>query len=164
MKRLFIVRHAKSSWDDASLADFDRPLNDRGRAAAPMMGAVLAARGWRPDLIISSPAARAIATAELIREAAAFDAPLTMDDRIYEASPNTLREVAASLDGSHRAVMFVGHNPGIEGFIRFLTGAEERMPTASVADIHLEIDAWDTIGPASGRLSEVLRPKDQAAA
>jgi phosphohistidine phosphatase len=160
MKTLFILRHAKSSWTDPDLADFDRPLNERGESDAPFMGRVMAQRGLVPDLILSSPAARAKRTAELAKEAALFECPLLFDDRIYEASPQTLRAVAAGVDDKVERLMIVGHNPGMEGFVKFLTGRAESMSTASIAVIELDIDRWSEIDAGSGSLTDVLRPKE----
>ena len=117
MKRLFILRHAKSSWTDIDLADFDRPLNERGLDAAPFMGRYLAEEGHMPDAIVSSPAKRARETAELVKEHSGFEPEIGFDERIYEASPNTLRVVASELPDHVDSAMIVGHNPGVEGFI-----------------------------------------------
>ena len=160
MKRLLILRHAKSSWDDASLRDFDRPLNDRGERDALFMGEVLAERDFKPDLIVSSPAARAKRTAELVRQAAGWEAPLVFDKRIYEASPQELLVVINEIRDEVSTSVFAGHNPGMEGIIRLLTGRTVEMPTASVAVIEFEVDRWSAIGPGSGRLIEVMRPKE----
>ena len=159
MKRLFILRHAKSSWDDAQLADFERPLNDIGLEAAPFMGRYMAGHGYVPKAIISSPARRARETAELIREHAAIGGEVRFDDRIYEASPNTLRQVASELGDELESAMVVGHNPGIEGFIRHLTGQIEPMPTAALAVIDLDIASWRKIGSDTGKIVTIIRPK-----
>jgi phosphohistidine phosphatase len=161
MKLLYLLRHAKSSWDDASLADFDRPLNDRGHRSAPFMGEVMVGRGYAPEIVISSPANRAANTAELVKEAAGFDAEIRHDDRIYEASPNSLRQVISELDDAFASAMAVGHNPGMEGFIRYLTGEIEPMPTAALAVIELDIDSWSEINADTGKLVEIIRPKDE---
>ena len=161
MKYLYILRHAKSSWDDPALSDFERPLNERGRNAAPFMGEVIAKRGYLPRQMISSPAKRAAATAMLIKESAGFNAEIKFDDRIYEASPNTLRQVVSEIDDASESAMVIGHNPGIEGFIRFLTGRLEPMPTAALAVVRLNIDSWANISANSGEIVEVIRPKDE---
>lgn len=160
MKKLFVLRHAKSSWDNPSLADFDRPLNDRGLAAAPFMGRVLSSKGYRPELILSSPAERAKMTAILVKAAAGLDCPLEFDDRIYEASPHKLQKVLSKVASDAGSVMIAGHNPGMEGFVKLLTSKNEPMPTASIAVIDLNIDNWSGIGPSTGKLIEVLRPKE----
>jgi Phosphohistidine phosphatase SixA len=161
MKILYLMRHAKSSWAESNLADFDRPLNDRGQKTAPFMGSVMRKNGYMPDIIISSPAVRASSTARLVKEAANIVGELQFDKRIYEAIPQTLNEVAASIDDKYDAAMLVGHNPGIEGFIRFLTGDIESMPTTALAAIELNIEAWDKIGAKTGRVVKVIRPKDE---
>ena len=159
MKRLFILRHAKSSWDDASLSDFERPLNDRGLEAAPFMGRYMAEHGYLPKAIVSSPARRAKETAELIKANAGIGGEIRFDDRIYEASPNTLRQVAAELSDDLDSALIVGHNPGIEGFIRYLSGQIEPMPTAAVAVIDLDIDSWRKIDHLTGKIVTIIRPK-----
>lgn len=161
MKTLFLLRHAKSSWKETDIADFDRPLNERGRRAAPLMGRLLKERGFVPDLIVSSPAKRARKTAKLIKEAGDFEAPLRFDDRIYEASPNTLLSVATETDNAINSLMLVGHNPGMEGVIRVLTGQTEPMPTTALAVIDLEIDHWKEIASGRGTLRAVIRPRDE---
>src|SRR5687768_12800804 len=119
MKTLFLLRHAKSSWDDATLADFDRPLNGRGERAAPFMGELMARHGFQPSVILSSPAARARKTALLVKDAGNLRAEIGFEHRIYEASPHGLRTVTSELDETHTSAMLVGHNPGMEGFVRF---------------------------------------------
>jgi len=160
MKRLFILRHAKSSWTGIDLADFDRPLNERGLQAAPFMGRYIADKGYMPDAIVSSPARRARETAELVKEYSGFEPEIGFDERIYEASPNTLREVASELPDHVDSAMIVGHNPGVEGFIRHLTGQVEPMPTAALAVVELDIDSWGKIDHLSGRVVSVIRPKE----
>jgi phosphohistidine phosphatase len=161
MKILFLLRHAKSSWDNASLADFDRPLNERGKNTAPFMGEVMTRREYAPSIVISSPANRAASTAKLVKEAAGFNAEIRYDDRVYEASPNSLRQVVSELDDAFESAMVVGHNPGMEGFIRYLTGEVEAMPTAALGVIELNINSWSEINADTGTLAEVIRPKDE---
>lgn len=161
MKTLYVLRHAKSSWENSDLSDFDRPLNERGKTAAPFMGKVMKENELAPGLILSSPAVRARETARLVKMAAELDAEIKHNERIYEASPQTLRQVAASIDDRFESAMIVGHNPGMEGFIRLLTGKLEPMPTGSLAIIDLDIPGWDSIGQAAGTLRKVIRPKDE---
>lgn len=160
MKTLYILRHAKSSWENTALSDFERPLNERGQKAAPFMGELMARHGFEPYVILSSPAERAKVTAGLIREAGKFDAEIRFEHRIYEASPKTLRQVVAELDDAYQSALLVGHNPGIEGFIRLLTGETESMPTAALAVININTDNWDLIDEGRGTLQTVIRPKD----
>jgi phosphohistidine phosphatase len=161
MKTLYVLRHAKSSWDNAKLADFDRPLNDRGEAAAPFMGELMAANGFVPDVIVSSPAVRARETARLAKEAAHVTADIIHDERIYEASPRTLQSVLSSIDDRFDSAMLVGHNPGMEGIVRLLTGRSEEMPTAALAVIDLDIQNWNEVDSGLGSLRRIVRPKKE---
>lgn len=161
MKTLLLMRHAKSSWREADIADFDRPLNERGRRAAPFMGRLLRDRGMVIDRIMSSTAKRARKTAKLFMEAAAITGELILDDRIYEASPSTLLYVVSETDDKVDSLMLVGHNPGMEGTVRVLTGEAVPMPTAAIAIIHLEIDVWKEISASTGKLQGVIRPREE---
>lgn len=160
MKTLYLMRHAKSSWADVNLADFDRPLNDRGLEAAPFVGEFIAENKFTPDALLTSPARRAEQTARLVKEAAAIPASIKFDERIYEASPQALNQVITELNDDVDSAMLVGHNPGIEGFIRFLTGESEPMPTASLAVIDLNVDKWSEVSSAKGTLRQIVRPKE----
>jgi len=160
MKTLYILRHAKSIWSDPNLDDFERPLNARGERDAPLMGQAMADRGYRPEIILSSPAKRARRTDELDQNAAGLDTELVFDDRIYEASPQTLLAVLSGTADDKSSAMIVGHNPGMEGLIKLLTGTVEEMPTASLALIELTIDHWTDIGAGTGRLIDLLRPSE----
>lgn len=161
MKNLFILRHAKSSWDHPELSDFDRPLNHRGLIAAPFIGEIMAGKHYIPDLIISSPAKRASQTALLVKESSGTNAEIRFDERIYEASPQALRQIVSELTEETGSAMIVGHNPGIEGFIKYLTGKIEPMPTAALASITLNIDKWSDLSNNCGDLQEILRPKEE---
>lgn len=160
MRKLLIMRHAKSSWDNPDISDFDRPLNARGLQAAPFMGSQIYKNGLIPDLIISSPAKRAKQTAVLVRESAGIEGKIEFVEKIYEASPTTLLYVTSELPDKYKSVLLVGHNPGIEGFIRILTGEIHEMPTASVAQISLNIEKWADISLNCGQLELLMRPKE----
>ena len=161
MKTLFILRHAKSSWDDATLSDFERPLNERGEKAAPLMGEVMAKNNFTPEIIISSPAERAKQTAALAKKAAGFEAEISFDERIYEASVSQLIEIISEIADETDAAMIVGHNMGFENLVRALTGHFETMPTAALAVVDLEIDSWNDVQPETGKLRKLIRPKDE---
>ncbi|MEQ1645660.1 MAG: histidine phosphatase family protein [Pyrinomonadaceae bacterium] len=161
MKTLLILRHAKSSWDDASMSDFERPLNGRGLRAAPFIGELMRRRELVPETILSSPAMRARTTAELVQQAGAFDAEIAFVDDIYEASPGSLRQAVAEINDAFTTALLVGHNPGIEGFIRYLTGKLEPMPTAALAVVELEVDRWSEVDEGSGELNAVIRPREE---
>lgn len=159
MKILYLLRHAKSSWDDSTLADFDRPLNGRGRRAAPLVAGFMREKGIRPGLVISSPAARARQTAELVTGAGGVDAPLEFDGRIYEAHPLDLLKVVRGADESVAELMLVGHNPGLEELTARLTGERERLPTAALVCIELTAESWPQVEEHGGRLDWVVTPR-----
>jgi phosphohistidine phosphatase len=160
MKRLILLRHAKSSWDDPRLADFDRPLNERGLRAAPLVGRFLRRQKIKPDLILSSPAERARQTAALVSEAARLDAPTRYDERIYEATAARLSEVVSQTEDDAAELMLVGHNPGMEELLALLTGEGRPMPTAALARISLDIEKWSRLREGAGRLELHVRPKE----
>jgi len=161
MKTLYILRHAKSSWDDPALSDFERPLNPRGLGTAPFMGSLMKERGLMPEIIISSPAFRARETARLVSEAAAFGGEIITNEQIYEASTHRLVEVVQAIGDKYSTAMIVGHNPGMEALVYFLTGEMQPMPTAALAVIELGIDRWADIREGCGRLEAVIRPKGE---
>ena len=161
MKTLFVLRHAKSSWDNSALSDFERPLNERGLDTAPFMGGIFKKNHFQPELILSSPAKRAAQTAALIKQSAEISGEIQFDDRIYEASPGRLLEVIGEQNGKSESILLVGHNPGLEGLIKVLTGEIHAMPTAALAVIDLEINDWSEINPSTGNLRDLIRPKEE---
>lgn len=161
MKTLLVLRHAKSSWDHPHLSDFDRPLNGRGKKAAPFMGSLMAEKGLVPEVIVSSPANRARTTAEKAAEAGGFDASVEFDERIYGAGTNGLLYVIAGFDNAAETAMIVGHNPGFEMLVSVLTGEHRRMPTAALAVIDLDIDRWSDAGSGSGKLRRLFIPREE---
>lgn len=161
MKSLYILRHAKSSWDDHSLSDLERPLNARGLKAAPFIGALMNEHGFDPDVIVCSPAMRAKQTAELVREAAGFENEIVFNEHIYEATVGTLVSIISNIDETKDSALFVGHNPGAEGLVFYLTGEIAPMPTAALAVIKLEIDNWTDVGNGRGILRRVFRPREE---
>ncbi len=160
MKTLYILRHAKSSWDDAALSDFERPLNERGLGAAPLVGGVMKKNRFAPELILSSPARRAEQTAALIKQSAGIGGAIQFDERIYEASLARLLEVIAEQNEKIQSLMLVGHNPGLEGLVKFLTGEFEPMPTAALAVVDLDAKKWSAIKSTKCSLRNLIRPKE----
>lgn len=160
-RELTLIRHAKSSWDDSSLQDFDRPLNKRGFKNAPEMGKRLARRNHRTDIIISSPAARAITTAEIIASEISFDSNnILREPEIYEAGLNALVNVVASIDDNYRHAILVGHNPGLTYLCNYLCNAQlDNMPTCSIVQIKFNIDTWAAISKHEGELVNFDYPK-----
>jgi phosphohistidine phosphatase len=175
MLTLLLLRHAKSSWDDPGLADFDRPLAKRGKKAAPEIGAALAAKGLRPDLVLCSSAVRARETLDLVLKALGPPVPeVRLDEELYMAPPALLiarlRKHAAD-PTAPRKVMLVGHNPGFEELARILAGSgdgddcarlAEKFPTCAVAVIAFDTDSWSAVEPGAGRLANFLTPKHLA--
>ncbi|MDQ3322086.1 MAG: histidine phosphatase family protein [Acidobacteriota bacterium] len=161
MKIVFLLRHAKSSWKDDNLADFDRPLNKRGLEIMPFVGEKIFDNQFQIDLILSSPAKRARQTAILVKETAQIKAEIRYDERIYEASPHRLLEVIAETEDEREAIMLVGHNPGLEGLIRVLTGETQLMKTAALAVIDLQIERWKETSAGCGMVRKIINPKSE---
>jgi len=160
MKRLTILRHAKSSWDDPALDDFNRPLNQRGWKAARRMGRELEERGLKFDLVLSSTAARARETIDGVQETYDFAAPIAFEPRLYLATETALLEIVGALDEKVKAPLIVGHNPGLELLIAGLTRVERKFPTAALAVIDLPARRWAEAEPGSGEIVELILPKE----
>jgi phosphohistidine phosphatase len=159
MKTLYLLRHAKSSWKDETLSDVERPLNDRGRKASKAIGGFLKNENIVPDLVLSSPAVRARQTTDIVMEAAKLESDLRFDERIYEASAQRLMEVLKQIDRSKKAVLLVGHNPGLEDFLELLTGNVETMPTGTLSKVVLTASNWTAIEGKAGKLAWIVTPK-----
>jgi phosphohistidine phosphatase len=160
MKTLLLLRHAKSSWKDPGLADFERPLNDRGRKAAEAMGKFISKQNIPIDLVISSPAVRARQTIELVLRSSRRSPALRFDQRVYEASPSRLLEIVTEIEDNPKAVLLVGHNPGMEELLSSLVGEEQHMPTASLAKISLGVKKWEKVLGSGGVLDFFVKAKD----
>ena len=159
MKELLIMRHAKSSWNPPYPTDFERPLNKRGRKAAPRMGKFLAGRDLLPDLIVSSPAERAKQTVELFMMASGYDGETHFEQGIYNAYIGDLVAVVQGLPDAVERAMLVGHNPGFEMLVEQLCGGDVRMPTAAIAYIKLPVTSWADVGRETGELQWLVTPK-----
>jgi phosphohistidine phosphatase len=159
MKTLLLLRHAKSSWDNPALGDFDRPLNERGVGDSKLIGKYARKNGLKTDLIVTSPATRAKSTAELFIAAAGLENALVSDERIYEASARRLLQVMSGLDDEHETVLLVGHNPGFADLFEQLTGEARKVPTASLTCIKLDIDKWSAPKGGKGKLKWRMTPK-----
>ena len=170
MKILGLFRHAKSDWQDPRARDFDRPLNDRGRQGAAIMGRHIRDHGVRWDRVIASPAIRSAETIELAAEASARPLAVNWDRRIYLASSATLADLLREQDGDPRSVLMVGHNPGLEDLIFDLVPddgssplrdvVETKFPTAAFAVLELEIERWADLADNCARLVHLTRPRD----
>jgi phosphohistidine phosphatase len=164
MKTLLLLRHAKSSWDAPAPRDFDRPLAPRGERDAPKIGKALRESGVAVELVVSSPAARARQTAELVTAAAKLKAPLHFDDAIYEAGVSALLGVVRGLPEDVDTAMLVGHNPGFEDLLGTLVGdadgaARVRVPTAMLACVELESPRWRDVTAGAGTLVWMVVPR-----
>lgn len=144
MKILTIVRHAKSSWKDASLSDRDRPLNGRGERDAPDMGKRIREHGIRPSLIVSSPANRAWTTAKIIAHAINYPREfLQREDGLYLASLDEILDIVVAQDNGFNNLMVVGHNPGMTDFANFLVpGLTNNLQTTGVVSVEIDQDNW----------------------
>lgn len=161
MKTLLLLRHAKSSWADANMADFDRPLNERGQNDAPRMGELLARQELVPDLIITSAAKRAAATAKRVAEAAGYEGKVRRSEHLYLAEPGDYVAVARQVADEVDCLLLVGHNPAIEELVEGLSGVEESMPTAALACLRLPIDHWPALKLGQKyELAHLWRPRE----
>ena len=158
MKTLLIMRHAKSDYPPGISDDFDRPLNKRGRADLPRIARLLAAYGPHPEVVLASAARRAHQTATGLVESLGLPASvLHLDDALYLSSPSTLTQAAAGLPDSAQTGLIIAHNPGLEEWIRELTGAHIHLPTAGLAAVELGIHSWQEI--SRGRLLYFVVPR-----
>ncbi|RMH72649.1 MAG: histidine phosphatase family protein [Gemmatimonadetes bacterium] len=162
MKQLYLIRHAKSSWKEAGLRDFDRPLNPRGETDAPLVGSWLHQQGILPDAIISSPANRAITTAQKIAAQVNFPPEqIIREPEIYEADVETLFQIIRFLDDGAQTIFLVGHNPGFTQLANYLAAGQVtgNIPTCGVVALQFPVASWRKISPHSGELLWYCTPK-----
>ncbi|MFA6190829.1 MAG: histidine phosphatase family protein [Sulfurimonas sp.] len=159
MKKLYIIRHAKSSWEETSLSDFERPLNKRGRADAPFMGSKLKEKKVIPDLIFSSPALRAKTTAEIIAKKVEFKKEIVFDENIYESSVSELHKIVSEIDDKNRVVFLFGHNPSLNMLAQNYLDFNENIPTCGVVEIEFDCDSWSEISAENARFVSFDYPK-----
>lgn len=161
MKTLYIVRHAKSSWDFPHLEDIDRPLNKRGEKDAPKMARRLEDRGIFPDLMLSSPAKRALTTCQTIAEA--LDYPqkaIEISEKLYHAGEDGLLNVIQHIDNTWASLMIFGHNPGFTALATDLTDSYiDNIPTCGIVACTFEVDEWQAIAYGQGKLLFFDYPK-----
>ncbi|HVN35707.1 MAG TPA: histidine phosphatase family protein [Casimicrobiaceae bacterium] len=161
MKMLFLVRHAKSSRDDPTLPDKDRPLNERGMRDASRVGEQLAKRGAKPDLILSSPARRALTTAETVARKLDYRGKdIVVEDRLYAATPDGLLAVVHELDDKAKRVMLFGHNPELTELAHRLSGKITDMATCSVAEFAFDTKSWSHVGKQAPASATLHNPKE----
>lgn len=161
MKQLLICRHAKSSWKDSSLADFDRPLNKRGKRDAPRMGKLLGSQKIHPDLIVSSPAKRARKTAlHLAKDLNYPQNRIVYMDAMYAATPENLIACIHSFDDRHDRAIMVGHNSGFTMLANILGNLRiPNVPTCGIVGLSFEVDSWQDVEKKEGDLMFFYYPK-----
>jgi phosphohistidine phosphatase len=153
MKTVFLVRHAKSSWKDSSLKDFDRPLNKRGKRDAPFMGKKLRERQVMPDLILSSPAKRAKKTAVAVAEEIGYpEKKIRYDDKLYHSGAKALLEIVRNQDDGHGTIMLFGHNPDLADLAKMLLKRAPgyAIPTTGVYGIRFAASSWKNVREGKG--------------
>ena len=161
MKTLLLLRHAKSSWDDANLLDHDRPLNKRGQRDAPRMGELLRDEKLLPDLVLSSDALRTRQTVELVAKESGYQGEIRFIPDLYAAGPLACLEALAGLGDAYPCVLLVAHNPGLEQLLALLTDRVESLPTAALARVDLPIQTWSELDDKThGNLVNIWRPKE----
>lgn len=169
MRRLYLLRHAKSSWDDPALDDFERPLADKGRKAAGAMARYMAAAAVHPALVLCSAARRTRETFAII-EPRLRGVPVAYEDSVYEAAKHDLLVRLRRLDDHLPSVLLIGHNPGMERLAHALAAGhgdpeavarmEEKFPTGALAILDCAIDHWGQLDDGLCRLVGFVRPKD----
>ncbi len=161
MKILTLLRHAKSSWKDASLQDCERPLNRRGQRDAPVMAERIKQTGIRPSLILSSPAARAWTTAKIVAREIGYPAEfLQQENRLYHASVRSLLKLIVEQDTGFNSIMIVGHNPGLTDFANYLSpNVTDNIPTCGFVSFEIDCDDWDLEGDIETELMNYNYPK-----
>lgn len=161
MKTVFFVRHAKSSWDNPSLRDIERPLSKRGKRDAPFMGKLLRGKGIVPDRLISSPANRALSTARYFAKAFGIaEEEVEVDKRIYDAYPEDILEIVQELPEEYGLILMFGHNPTLTGVANLFTEDYiSNVPTCGIFRVDAAVDSWADFREGKGRLAEYHYPK-----
>jgi phosphohistidine phosphatase len=161
MKTLYLVRHAKSSWKDPNQTDFQRPLNKRGLYDAPLMAKRMGDKGIRVELLVSSPANRALTTAQHMAEGIAYPLDkIRTEPRLYEESFHLYLNVIKELEDTCNSVMIVAHNPTLTSFINYLTDyGLDNLPTCSVFGAELQLESWAKVHHGVGRCLLYEYPK-----
>lgn len=169
MKRLLLLRHAKSSWKEPALSDFDRPLNKRGRTAARLMADYMAREGFRPDLVLCSSAKRTTETMAYLTPVIGSNCTLRIDRALYLASCEQLLNILGETSPDFQTVLLIGHNPGLAQLARLLgkkgdmearRELKTKFPTAALAVIDSPNGSWRTLSTSETRLERFVGPKD----
>lgn len=167
MKTLFVLRHAKSSWDAPGQRDADRPLNTRGRAAAAAIGRALRDRDFAVDAILASTARRVVETLDGIAQAFGRPLDVTFDETFYHASAGHLLRRIRAADSAVGRLLLVGHNPGLQQLVLDLAGpgglrdaVAAKFPTGALAELHLPVERWAEVGAGAAQLVGLTTPRD----
>lgn len=163
MLYLTLIRHAKSSWADAGMDDFDRPLNERGLKNAPEMGQRLKKIKWLPDVMLASPAARTTATAKAIAAAVGYNPDdIVFDRKLYAAPAKQMLATTLFYAKGRKHVAVVAHNPGTSQLASSLSGEDlGQVPTCAVVRLQFDVNDWDELAAGSGKLLDFDYPKRQ---
>ena len=160
MKELILIRHAKSSWSNPFLEDFERPLNKRGSKNAPFMAKVLKQKEVNPDLIISSPSKRTKDTLDFFIKEFDYKGEIIFEESIYEAPYINILKVIKNIDDKHKTIFLFGHNPGFNDLTDFLLGRfEDNIPTCGVLKINFDTNYWKNISKDNSKLIFFNFPK-----
>lgn len=161
MKTLILIRHAKSDWDDQTISDFERPLNEKGLADAPMMADFVISKGIRPDILISSPAKRALMTCRIFAKKMSLSAgKIITEKEIYSGSVRDLLKIVNKIDDKNNTALLFGHNPDISYLANMLTGEFiDSMPTCSVVAIEFNVETWEMADAVNGKMIFFHYPK-----
>lgn len=173
MIRLMLLRHAKSDWSSSGMSDTARPLNERGEAAARLMGGYMARHALIPGRVLCSPAQRTLKTWAGISSEWRDEVDVTFEERLYAATPQTILSLIRTRDDATRTLLVIGHNPGLQEAAELLIAAgdvelrerlREKFPTAALAVIDFAVNKWGRIHDRSGRLDRYVTPRSIAAA
>lgn len=160
MKKIILIRHAKSAWDNPWLSDHDRPLTDRGKRDAPMMAKRLKKRGIKPDIILSSTAKRAAETALITAQELEFPVQeISWENNLYHSSPSTILKYIHLQKDSKNAMLIFGHNPGLNDLIEYLGGNLDNLPTSGQFGFTLKSEHWNELSPKTAQVWFVDYPK-----
>ena len=163
MKKIILIRHAKSAWDNPWLNDHDRPLAERGIHDAPMMAKRLKKRKIQPKIILSSTAVRAAETAKIIARELEFpESEITFEENLYHASPNKILKYIHLQKDAKDTILVVGHNPGLNELIEYLGGKLENLPTSGQLGFLVKSDRWSDFGPKTAEVWFVDYPKKKS--
>ena len=161
MKTLLLMRHGKSSWKDDSLSDHERPLKKRGRRDSKRIAQEIDKNDLYPHIILSSTAARAKETVEIIVDTLDYENRIVFSDQLYMAEPEDFIDILGQLSDDYDTVLVIGHNPGMEAYLQIIDGEIESLPTAGLGHLVLVLDSWQDINlNTMGDLIGLWKPKE----